>query len=399
MSNDETGEFADFYLFFSKKNYEKSRRFNQRFRYDPEPLKRFLQKLGNPQLAYRTVHVAGTAGKGSAATFMARALGHSSKTGLYTSPHLESLHERIAIEFSGAPANITTAEFIDIWNSFKKISQVNEISFFDALTALAMVHFQNQHVEWAVFETGLGGRLDSTNNLKPQFCILTPIGLDHQNILGDTIEKITTEKCGILQPGVPVFAFVENPDARQCIEKICREKKSPLQFFKPGPVTNYFEQNFSFIKWIYETHFHTKIPQIDIQIKGRYEIIIKRPLVVFDSAHNEISFREVLKKIARQAGNWRLYINMMKERDIFEIITLVESLKVKNFQIEMYIFPADICGDEPGYYGAPDFIETPGVVVLNREQLVEKLRDENYNHMVAGSMRLYAKLKSVLNLP
>jgi dihydrofolate synthase/folylpolyglutamate synthase len=392
MNDEFQGDLKDFIDYFSKKNYEKSRRFNQSFTYDPNPLKLFLDELGNPQKDYRAIHVAGTTGKGSAATLMARALGGTSQTGLYVSPHLENLYERISIQHNNTAKNISNEDFLQLWNSVKKIKLVKDISFFDALTAIAMLYFKAQNVKWAVFETGLGGKLDSTNNLAPDFCILTPIGLDHQNILGDTIEKIAKEKAGIIKAQTPVYAFVENPEARSCIDKICREKKSETRYYQADENLNFIEKNHSFVKWVYEDFFKTNMPNIDHKIKGRVEVLCNKPNIVFDSAHNMMSFQELFFWVVRESGKWRIYVNTMKERNISEIIEFIDSQKNENLQFEIFLFPID----EAGYYRESDFNEESSIKIINHDVLCEKLNNDQYRHLICGSMRLYPKLKNMI---
>ena len=387
MSDGFQVELEDFINFFSHKNYEKSRRFNQGFTYDPEPLKLFLQELENPQQHYRSIHVAGTTGKGSISTLMSRALGTLSPTGLYISPHLENLLERISIQDKNKSENISLDQFLEIWKTIKKIKLVHDISFFDALTAIAMIYFKNKNLEWSVFETGLGGKYDSTNNLMPDMCIITPIGFDHQNILGDTIEKITMEKGGIIKPGIPVYAWVENPEARRCLDKISDEKMAPLKYFELKKDLDFTEENHLFAKWIFEDYFKTGFPAINLQIQGRLEVLNHSPEIIFDSAHNLVSMEKLLFWVTRNPGKWRIYLNMMKERDIHKIINFIKSKITDDLQIEIYLFPVN----EPGYYNLQDLDHLT-------EMSMDHLRNNDFRHLITGSMRLYLKAKEIVKI-
>ncbi|MDH4261595.1 MAG: Mur ligase family protein [Spirochaetia bacterium] len=385
-------EFTDFINFFSSKNYEKSRRFGESYIYDPNPLKIFLNELNNPQKEYKTIHIAGTSGKGSAATLMARALGNSCKTGLYTSPHFEKINERIGIQYNHQFEYISNEEFLQLWNSIKEIKSIKDISFFDALTVISMLYFKHKKVEWAVFETGLGGRLDSTNTISPEFCIITPIGMDHQNILGDTIEKITMEKGGIIKKNTPVYAYVDNVAVRNCLDKVCLDQNTKIKYFLPDNNLFYNKNNLLFIKWIYEDFFKKNIPDINDSIKGRLEILSNNPYIIFDSAHNKIAFKELLFWINQNPGKWQIYLNMMRERNIIEIIDLIKSLKNERCQIDIYLYPIE----EPGYYESKDFKNISSIKILTHDSLIEKLTNDKCRHLITGSIRMYPKVRQVI---
>jgi dihydrofolate synthase / folylpolyglutamate synthase len=171
-----------------------------------------LGLIGNPQDSFKTVHVAGTNGKGSVASMISTTLtvaGH--RTGAYTSPHLISFTERVTV--NGEP--ITESEVVRLTRMIKaRIDEQKEkrpFTFFDFTTALAFEYFRNQGVDVAVVEVGLGGRLDSTNVVEPLVSIITNVGLDHQDYLGNTIEEIAREKAGIVKKGVPVVTGAEGP--------------------------------------------------------------------------------------------------------------------------------------------------------------------------------------------
>jgi dihydrofolate synthase/folylpolyglutamate synthase len=181
-----------------------------------------MAALGEPQRAFRSVHVAGTNGKGSVCARIERVLreaGH--RTGLYTSPHLVDFRERIRVNGQWADESRLAArlEFI------QSLSEGRDRTFFEVCTALAFDDFAARHVEWAVVEVGLGGRLDCTNVLAPEVCAITSIGLDHTEILGDSVEKIAAEKAGIIKPGVPVVLAPDlDPRAREVIEQTARDR-------------------------------------------------------------------------------------------------------------------------------------------------------------------------------
>ncbi|MFM8560363.1 MAG: bifunctional folylpolyglutamate synthase/dihydrofolate synthase, partial [bacterium] len=169
-----------------------------------------LAGLGHPETRFRSVHVAGTNGKGSVCALVERVLraaGH--RTGLYTSPHLLDFRERIRVDGEWASEDELLARLAAI----EALPDAAGATFFEVATALAFDRFARSGVEWAVVEVGLGGRLDSTNVLAPAVCAITSIGLDHAEILGDTHTAIAAEKAGILKPGVPAVSAVEHDAA------------------------------------------------------------------------------------------------------------------------------------------------------------------------------------------
>lgn len=183
-----------------------------------------LNRLNNPQEAYRCIHIAGTKGKGSVCTMIYEGLRASGyKTGLYTSPHLIHFNERIQVDGK----MISDAELIQLTEKvIEKIDPANPPSSFDMMTAIAFEYFREQKVEYAVVETGLGGRLDSTNVVHPVLTVITSISMDHMNFLGDTIEKIATEKGGIIKRNVPLIAAAQDPKAMDVIRKIAEERNA-----------------------------------------------------------------------------------------------------------------------------------------------------------------------------
>ncbi len=184
-----------------------------------------LGTVGNPQDAFPSVHIGGTNGKGSTASMVA-AIATSSglRTGLHTSPHLIELSERMRVDGVAPPATW-------IAHTVERISEEitrSEASFFEATFAMSLLYFQEMEVDLAVIEVGLGGRFDATNILTPVLCIITQIGLDHQEILGDTVEKISREKAGIIKPETPVLTNVTHESALACIQSAATDRSAPL---------------------------------------------------------------------------------------------------------------------------------------------------------------------------
>lgn len=189
-------------------------------------IRKILQELGNPHKKFACIHVAGTNGKGSVASSLASILSQSGyTTGLYTSPHLVSFNERIQI--NNRP--ISNEAVVDAYNAVTAVHYgQREPTFFEFATAMALFEFGQQQVDWAVIETGMGGRLDATNIITPEVSIITNVSLEHQAYLGNTISLIAGEKAGIIKSRKPVITGVRQQSARQVVEKTAAEKKAPL---------------------------------------------------------------------------------------------------------------------------------------------------------------------------
>jgi len=188
-------------------------------------VRRMLERLGHPEAAYPAVHLAGTNGKGSTAAALAAVSSAAGiRTGLYTSPHLHSFTERIRID----GRLIGEAEVADLTDELRRAFAGIPATFFEFTTVLALEYFRRQRIDLAVLETGMGGRLDATNTVVPRLCLITPIGFDHQEHLGDSLAAIAGEKAGIIKPRVPVLASEQPPEAAEVIRRRAEEMAAPL---------------------------------------------------------------------------------------------------------------------------------------------------------------------------
>jgi dihydrofolate synthase/folylpolyglutamate synthase len=203
-----------------------TRRFGMRL--GLESMRKLAAGLGHPQKRLRLIHLAGTNGKGSTAAFCEsclRAAGY--RVGLYTSPHLVSVRERVQINRNP----ISEADFAEGMEIVReKIDGMidHEATFFEIMTALALWHFAREKVEWVVWETGLGGRMDATNIVQPEAVIITNVGLDHQRYLGESLREIAMEKAGIIKPNVPVISAVEPGEAAEVIRECAKAGRCEL---------------------------------------------------------------------------------------------------------------------------------------------------------------------------
>jgi dihydrofolate synthase/folylpolyglutamate synthase len=193
---------------------------------DPTRPKRLLALLGDPQDAYPSIHIAGTKGKGSVAAICASALrAVGLRTGLYTSPHLQSFGERIQIDGYMIPDDELAALVDEIR---PVVDEIDGITTFEVITALAFLYFARQQVDIAVVEVGLGGRLDATNVVEPVVSVITSLSLDHTHLLGETLPEIAGEKGGIIKPGVPVVTAWQPSEALAVLHAIADERGAPL---------------------------------------------------------------------------------------------------------------------------------------------------------------------------
>jgi dihydrofolate synthase/folylpolyglutamate synthase len=200
--------------------------------YDLRRMEKLLQPLGNPHLGTKSVHIAGTKGKGSTAAMISQVLTTAGyKTGLFTSPHLHTLRERVRINdtmISEADFAALVTELKPIVESVNKQAAFGELTTFEILTAVVFNYFKKNRVDFQVLEVGLGGRLDATNVVKPDVCVITSLSLDHIDILGNSMAKIATEKAGIIKAGCIVVNAPQVDEAAQVIKQACRQKQTKL---------------------------------------------------------------------------------------------------------------------------------------------------------------------------
>ena len=191
-----------------------------------ENIQALLQKINNPEKELRCIHVAGTNGKGSVCAMLSHILREAGyEVGLYTSPHLKKFNERIRINNK----LISDKEIVDYFLKIKP--HITNQSFFEITTAIAFLYFKEKHADFVVLETGLGGRLDATNVVVPLVSVITNVGLEHTELLGNTIEKIAFEKAGIIKNKVPVVAGAKGK-ALEAIKRIAKERNAPLYSVK-----------------------------------------------------------------------------------------------------------------------------------------------------------------------
>ena len=301
-----------------------------------ERTKSLLRACNNPQLHLPVIQVAGTNGKGSTAAMIANIVKVSGlKSGLFTSPHLVNLNERIRINGKSI-SNNSINQFIDKYkNDIKSIDS----SFFEVITAIAFWYFNSKKVDIAIMETGLGGRLDSVTCCNPILSVITSISMDHMEILGDSINKIAKEKAGIIKKNVP--CVMEHNDCDEIFEERAKSLNSKIFYvnsstynnFSPGLKGKCHYQNAQLaqlaIETINDTRIHPKHIRNGIESviwHGRNQILSRNPFVVFDVAHNEAgvtSFLDYFNSI-KHNGKKTLIISLQKRKNI---IRCIENIK------------------------------------------------------------------------
>ena len=337
-----------------------------------------LDHLGNPHQTFKSVHVAGTNGKGSTSHMLASIFQEAGyKTGLYTSPHLRDFRERIRINGEMIPEENVVNFISEHQDILKKI----EPSFFEMTVGMAFDYFAKEHVDIAIVEVGMGGRLDSTNLITPEISVITNIGLDHVQFLGDSLEKIAGEKAGIIKEGIPVVIGETQPETHQVFENKAAACHSPIffadQIFDCDKIHidsliqqeydiwknnelyleactiplmgNYQKKNLTTVLCAVDLLRETfELSDEDIRdgianvvrnthLMGRWQILDQDPLTIADTGHNVDGIREVVSQLSEMTYNkLHFVIGMVNDKDIDHVLQLLPH------SCEYYFCKADI---------------------------------------------------------
>jgi dihydrofolate synthase/folylpolyglutamate synthase len=320
-----------------------------------ETIQDILRGLGNPQDRYRVIHVAGTNGKGSVASALAGILIESGyRVGLYTSPHLVRFNERICIDHQPIPD-------ADVVRAYEAVRQTpkgeREPTFFEFATAMALYEFGRRGVDWAVVETGMGGRLDATNVVRPALTVITNISIEHPEYLGDAIPQIAGEKAGIIKPGIPVVTGVDQDDATAVIAAAAAEKDAPLyrlnadfhiaaadggEFtyagientwprMRTGLAGRYQRDNAAMVlagcELLRQNGADLPLPAIRSGLArnkwpGRLEIVSTSPFVIIDGAHNLAAARNLAAFLREELADraLTLVVGILDDKPFREIL-------------------------------------------------------------------------------
>ena len=326
------------------------------------------EHLGNPQETFKTIHVAGTNGKGSTSHALAsvfQAAGY--KTGLYTSPHLKSFTERIRIDGK----EITEEDVVEFVANNRAFLDQLQPSFFEMTVGMAFWYFAKESVDIAVIEVGMGGRLDSTNVIHPELCVITTIGYDHTQFLGNTLPLIAGEKAGIIKQGVPVVISQTQKETQEVFSQQAAAKQAAIVFadqvwevtklpesenpnihqpsnFKvrssDGEFTMKFDLNGDYQRFnlpgileavkqlrnqgwnLSDTALQVGLESISMQtgLKGRWQLLQVNPIILADTGHNEAGIGEVANQLKKYSYSklW-MVIGMVNDKDISKVLDLL----------------------------------------------------------------------------
>ena len=301
--------------------------------------KAFSAHLDYPEKKFKSIHVAGTNGKGSSSHMLASILQDAGyKVGLYTSPHLKDFRERIRI--NGEP--VSKSFVVDFIENNRFFFETFSLSFFEMTVGMAFAYFAEEKVDIAIIEVGLGGRLDSTNIITPEVSLITNIGMDHVDMLGDTLTKIAVEKAGIVKEGVPVVISESQPEIVDTFKEIAQQRNSRIVFadevildvYKTSLLGYYQSKNMKGVVATIRELSDFKVTESNIKegllkvientkLMGRWQILKNSPTVVCDTAHNSEGLSLVLQQIGQQKfDNLHLVLGFVREKDLNSILPL-----------------------------------------------------------------------------
>ncbi|EPE9900387.1 bifunctional folylpolyglutamate synthase/dihydrofolate synthase [Flavobacterium psychrophilum] len=311
--------------------------------------------LGNPELKVKTIHVAGTNGKGSSSSMIASVLQEAGyKVGLYTSPHLKDFRERIKINGLAISEDFV----IDFVAKNKPFFEENNLSFFEMTVGLSFDYFAKQEIDVAVIEVGMGGRLDSTNIIKPLVSVITNIGLDHTLFLGNTLEAIANEKAGIIKPNTPVIVGEYNDKTKGVFLAKAKDCKADIYFasdlitkeYPSDLLGDYQQQNKkTAIQTIRVLKPHFSVSEENLKdgllnvvkntgLLGRWQQIHSNPKVICDTAHNSHGLKIVLNQIQKEEfDNLFFVLGFVNDKDLDDVLPLFPK-KAKYFFSKPNIF-------------------------------------------------------------
>jgi dihydrofolate synthase/folylpolyglutamate synthase len=307
-----------------------------------ETILQFSNYLGNPHLDFKSLHVAGTNGKGSSSHMLASVLQEAGyKTGLYTSPHLRDFRERIRVNGRVVPE----AYVIDFIARHRAYLEAHSLSFFELTVGMAFEYFSAENVDIAIIEVGLGGRLDSTNIITPEVSLITNIGMDHMEFLGDTLPEIALEKAGIIKPGVPVVVSETQDEVAGVFKSVASDRKSLLVFADQGdfPVYatalsgNYQKRNIKGVLATLGLLTGFPVDEQDISnglgrvventgLQGRWQTLGERPRIICDTAHNPNGLELVIEQLLSQDyKSLHIVLGFVKDKPLEKVLPLFPS--------------------------------------------------------------------------
>lgn len=395
-----------------------------------ENIKKFLDYLRNPQDKLKCFHIAGSNGKGSTASFIASMLMENGyKTGLYTSPHFVRFNERIKINNK----EIEDDYIVDFFSKYESYIFENKLTFFETTTALAFQYFYDNKIDYAVIETGLGGRLDATNVINPLAVVITSISLEHTNILGKTIPEITNEKAAIIKPNCKVFVGLLPDEATNIIEQ--KSQQLNCEFFSlqdfiiirenyielyteeldidrlQTPLKGFYQRyNAALAALVVNETIDIHNPHTiergiknvikNTGISGRYEIINNNPTVILDSSHNHegvSSFISEFKKEMNKYNSRSLLFTALKDKAIDLMLKELQPYFNEFYFTELKMERATPINDLLTIAKSVNIFPT---IIENPSEFIKNFINNNKKDdclVVLGSMYLLGEIKNNLN--
>jgi len=311
-----------------------------------------MDVLNHPYQKYKSIHIAGTNGKGSVSHLIASALQEAGfNTGLYTSPHLKDFRERIRVNGQ----MIGEEEVVQFVKQYQKEFEKIQPSFFEMTVGMAFWYFEQQGVDYAILETGMGGRLDSTNVVTPELSVITNIGKDHQQFLGDTLEKIAGEKAGIIKENIPVIIGETQEETKLVFTQKAQELNSPIEFADQEYQIEKLEDQFTISGDFLRVHLNVPLYgnyqqkniltafavcrylELDLErimmgfnqvlentgFRGRWEILQQNPKIICDTAHNEDGLSWVMQQLFDEKyENLHIVLGVVNDKSLDRILSL-----------------------------------------------------------------------------
>ncbi|CYU97528.1 bifunctional folylpolyglutamate synthase/dihydrofolate synthase [Streptococcus suis] len=392
----------------------------QVFHYKMEKIEYALELLGNPQFAVPVIHVAGTNGKGSTIAFMRQLFQtHSLRVGSFVSPHMVSVHDRICIDSQPISDHDFQHYLQKVYDLEQEVATRYEpFRYFEVMVLIMFLYFQDQQLDVALVEVGIGGLLDTTNVVAPAHSIITSIGMDHQDLLGSTLREIAEQKAGIIKENVPVVLGPLSPETTAICRHIAQDKQAPVyQFgqeftYKAGQFSNtdlelselvlslaghHQEENAAVALQtflLYMTNIQKDIqPQLIQQAlaqtswPGRLELVVQEPKIYLDGAHNVPAIERLLEFIQVQEEPVTILFSALRRKDFQEMLELLEE-KLPHTALVLTSFAYDGALAEENRQGR-DYVE-------NYQQFIEDWQSSKQGILiVTGSLYFISEVRRI----
>ncbi len=401
-----------------------------------------LDLVDHPEDKVPTIHIAGTNGKGSTVSYLREMLQEAGITvGTYTSPYIESFNERIAID----GRHISDEDLVKLVNKYQPLvaqldatNEVKGITEFETLTAMALDYFLEKEVDVAIIEVGLGGLLDSTNVVKPLLCGITTIGMDHTEILGNTLEEIARQKAGIIKPGIPVVTGNIPTNAMNVIRQTATENKAALYQYETdyqvvykrpadewGEVFDFFNdrgkltnlktsligrhqpENAGVAIQLFECYCRIKgIPVAEKAIRNglqkthwpaRMERLSKEPLILLDGAHNPHAMRRLVETMKKEFKDYNISIlfSALSTKNVDEMLALLLEIPNARIYVTTFDYPKAIELDDKFENAADKRVTIVSLWQFGLGEVLEKMTDEDLL-LVTGSLYFVSDVRALL---